>query len=87
MAVKQTPSVPEGKGICHKTESTVIQSGRPSGFSPDPLTEVIRSGTRGLLASAVQAEVADFLARHEHLADEGGGAGAWCATGPCRSGR
>ncbi len=86
MAVKQTPSVPEGKGICHKTESTVIQSGRPSGFSPDPLTEVIRSGARELLASAVQAEVADFLARHEHLADEGG-AGAWCATGPCRSGR
>ncbi len=53
-------------------ESTVIQSGRPSEFSPDPLTEVIGSGARELPASAVQAEAADFLARHEHLVDERG---------------
>ncbi len=53
-------------------ESTVIQSGRPSEFSPDPLTEVIGSGARELTASAVQAEATDFLARHEHLVDERG---------------
>lgn len=44
---------------------------QPGGFD-DPLTEVLRSGARMLLAQAVEAEVADFLARHANLKTEDG---------------
>ena len=33
----------------------------------DPLTEVLRNGARALLAQAVEAEVAEFLAKHADL--------------------
>ena len=36
----------------------------------DPLTEVLRSGARELLQQAVEAEVAEFVARHRELKDE-----------------
>ncbi|MBI3808708.1 MAG: IS256 family transposase [Nitrospirae bacterium] len=36
----------------------------------DPLTEVLRSGARELLQQAVEAEVAEFIARHRELKDE-----------------
>jgi transposase-like protein len=36
----------------------------------DALTEVLRSGARELLQSAVEAEVAEFVARHRELRDE-----------------
>lgn len=36
----------------------------------DALTEVLRSGARELLQSAVEAEVAEFIARHRELKDE-----------------
>jgi len=35
-----------------------------SGSFADPLTELLRNGARALLAQAVEAEVADFLAKH-----------------------
>ncbi len=38
----------------------------------DPLTEVLRSGARQLLASAVEAEVSAFLSAYEHLVDDQG---------------
>ena len=54
------------------TENTVIGFTKPSDFSPDPLTDVLRQGARDLLATAVQAEVATFIAGHaHHLDDEG----------------
>ena len=54
------------------TENTVIGFTKPSDFSPDPLTDVLRQGARDLLATAVQAEVAAFIAGHaHHLDDEG----------------
>ena len=43
-------------------KSTVVPFELPSEFSPDPLTEVIQSGARELLRTAVQAEVAGFMA-------------------------
>jgi putative transposase len=36
---------------------------QPGAFD-DPLTEVLRNGARALLAQAIEAEVADFLAKH-----------------------
>ena len=42
------------------------------GFFDDPLTEVLRSGARTLLAQAVEAEVAGFLSKHADLKIEDG---------------
>ena len=54
------------------TENTVIDFTKPSDFSSDPLTDVLRQGARDLLATAVQAEVAGFISGHAHLLDEVG---------------
>lgn len=54
------------------TKSTVVPFELPSEFSPDPLTEVIQSGAKELLRTAVQAEVSAFMAAHAHLLDEEG---------------
>ena len=50
---------------------TVIKLFQPGAFE-DPLTEVLRNGARTLLAQAVEAEVADFLAKHADLKTEDG---------------
>jgi len=54
------------------TKSTVIDFAKPSDFSPDPLTDVLRAGARELLATAVRAEVSEFLAGHVHFLDDKG---------------
>jgi len=38
-----------------------------TGFRADPLTEVLRNGARALLAQAVEAEMAEFVAKHADL--------------------
>lgn len=43
------------------TKSTVIDFARPSDFSPDPLTDLLRAGAQELLATAVRAEVTEFM--------------------------
>lgn len=53
-------------------ESTVVSFELPSEFSPDPLTEIIQAGARELLRTAVQAEVAGFIAEYAHLLDDEG---------------
>ncbi len=53
------------------TDDTVIKLMQPGSFE-DPLTEVLRNGARALLAQAVEAEVAAFLARHTDLRTEDG---------------
>ena len=45
------------------TDTNVFQFCQPGAFA-DPLTEVLRSGARTLLAHAVEAEVASFLSGH-----------------------
>ena len=42
------------------------------GFSPDPLTDLLRKGARDLIAQAVEAELNVFLTTH---ADQTDGAG------------
>ncbi|AGI69469.1 hypothetical protein OAN307_c40520 [Octadecabacter antarcticus 307] len=54
------------------TKNTVIDFTKPSDFSPDPLTDVLRAGARELLATAVRAEVSEFLEGHVHLLNDEG---------------
>ena len=54
-------------------EDTVVSFSHPDRVSiEDPLTAVLRSGARRLLAEAVEAEVEAFIAAHVDLSDEAG---------------
>src|SRR5437016_12398072 len=53
------------------TDSNVIKLAQPGAFT-DSLTEILRSGARALLTQAVEAEVAEFLAKHTDLKTETG---------------
>src|SRR3981081_2753328 len=53
------------------SDSNVIKLAQP-GASTDSLTEILRSGARALLTQAVEAEVAEFLAKHNDLNTETG---------------
>src|SRR5205823_3459057 len=53
------------------SDSNVIKLAQPGAFT-DSLTEILRSGARALLSQAVEAEVAEFLAKHTDLKTETG---------------
>ena len=53
-------------------ENTVIAFRNPADFQEGPLTDVLRTGARQLLAQAVEAEVASFLETHAALVDDVG---------------
>src|SRR5713226_8864067 len=53
------------------SDSNVIKLAQPGAFT-DSLTEILRSGARALLSRAVEAEVAEFLAKHADLKTETG---------------
>jgi hypothetical protein len=53
------------------TDNNVIKLAQPGAFT-DSLTEILRSGARALLTQAVEAEVAEFLAKHTDLKTETG---------------
>jgi len=46
------------------TKTTITPLPDPSGFSPDPLTDILRSGARRLIEQAVEMELAALLATH-----------------------
>ncbi len=48
------------------SDANVVKLLQPGSFG-DPLTEVLRNGARALLAQAIEAEVAEFLAKHADL--------------------
>ena len=48
------------------SDANVVRLLQPGSFA-DPLTEVLRNGARALLAQAIEAEVAEFLAKHVDL--------------------
>jgi len=48
------------------SDANVVKLLQPGSFG-DPLTEVLRNGARALLAQAIEAEVAEFLAKHSDL--------------------
>jgi len=53
------------------SNDTIIPFRKPDEFE-DPLTEMLRTGARQLIAQAVEAELAGFLAEHEGWTDEQG---------------
>ena len=54
-------------------EDTVVSFSHPERISiADSLTEALRRGARRLLAEAVEAEVAAFIAEHADLVDDDG---------------
>ncbi|SLN19345.1 Transposase, Mutator family [Pseudoruegeria aquimaris] len=54
------------------SETTITQLPDPSGFSPDPLTEVLRSGARRLIEEAIEAELNTLLAAYaDEKAEDG----------------
>ena len=53
------------------SDSNVIKLAQPGAFT-DTLTEILRGGARALLTQAVEAEVAEFLAKHIDLKTETG---------------
>ncbi len=67
------------------SDSNVIKLAQPGAFT-DSLTEILRGGARALLTQAVEAEVAEFLARHADLRTETGHR-ASCATAIFRNAR
>src|SRR6202048_4888938 len=48
------------------SDSNVIKLTQPGAFT-DSLTEILRNGARALLGQAIEAEVAEFLAKHADL--------------------
>src|SRR5256885_8177095 len=48
------------------SESNIVKLAQPGVFT-DSLTEILRSGARALLTQAVEAEVAEFLAKYADL--------------------
>jgi putative transposase len=62
----------EEKGICHMSKTTITPLPDPSGFSPDPLTAILRSGARDLIKQAVEAELTGLLAAHADEKTEDG---------------
>ena len=61
-----TSPMKEGYAV---SDNNVIKLAQPGVFT-DSLTEVLRSGARALLTQAVEAEVAEFLAKHADLKTE-----------------
>lgn len=47
------------------SENSIINLPGPSGFSPDPITDLLRTGARALIEQAVEAELAGFLEANE----------------------
>ena len=54
------------------TKDTVVAFRAPEGFSPDPLTDLLRQGARELIAQAVEAELNAFLDVHADQTDGSG---------------
>jgi len=53
-------------------EGTVVGLRQPGSFSDDPLTDILRSGARQLLAQAIEAEVGAHIAAHSDFTDGSG---------------
>ena len=59
------------------SEATITHLPDPSGFSTDPLTDLVRDGARQLIRQAVEAELAALLERHAAEKLEDGSAHFW----------
>ena len=46
------------------TKTSITPLSDPHGFSPDPLTDILRAGARDLIQQAVEAELSALLEAH-----------------------
>jgi transposase-like protein len=53
---------------CSTTETPIV----PLAQAQDVLTDLLRQGAQQLLARAIEAEVADWIDRHQHCRDDAG---------------
>ena len=53
-------------------KNTVTELKKPETFVDDPITDILRSGARQLLAEALEAEIESFLAMYADLKDDRG---------------
>ncbi len=51
-------------------KDNVVQLKKPEPFIDDPITDILRSGARKLLAEALEAEIEDFLSQYRDLRDD-----------------
>ena len=51
-------------------KDNVVQLKKPEPFIDDPITDILRSGARKLLAEALEAEIEDFLSQYSDLKDD-----------------
>ena len=51
-------------------KDNVIEFKKPEPFVNDPVPEILRNGTRKLLAEALKAEIEDFLSQYNDLKDD-----------------
>jgi hypothetical protein len=63
--------IPTIKGYV-MSKNTVVTLKKPGDISEDPLTELLRSGARQLIAEAVEAELHEFLSQYEELQNQHG---------------
>ena len=68
------------------TTNTITQLSDPQGFSPDPLTDLLRSGAQRLIQQAVEANLLLYW-RPMHLTKRTMAALGWCATVTCLNAR
>ena len=53
-------------------KDTVIEFEKPEPFVDDPITDILRSGARKLLAEALETEIEIFLSQYSALKDPQG---------------
>ena len=51
-------------------KDNVVRLRKPEPFIDDPITDILRSGARKLLAEALEAEIEDFLSQYRDLKDD-----------------
>ena len=54
------------------TKDNVIDFKKPEPFIDDPITDILRSGARQLLAQALEIEISNFLSQYADLGDDQG---------------
>jgi len=63
--------IPTTKGYV-MDKNTVVTFKKPGDISKDPLSELLRSGARQLIAEAVEAELQEFLQQYDELKNQQG---------------
>src|SRR5215471_13047478 len=71
-SLQSTPMAHEAEEYPAMSESTTGIDIVPLPTGQDVLTDILRSGAKRLLAEAVEAEVAAWIAGHAHLKDQAG---------------